>query len=229
MRLDKYLSQVSDFSRSEGKRLIRTGRVSVAGRVVVDPRTDIDNNPVVAVDGKQLRSANARYFMLNKPEGYISATKDREHLTALELFDEDNVEQLHIAGRLDIDTTGLLLVSDDGQWCHRITSPKSHCKKTYLVETADPITPEAVEKIEQGIHLSREKRPTLPAKLELINEQTARLTITEGKYHQVKRMFAAVGNKVDMLHRESIGEIILDADLVPGEYRQLTAAEVASV
>ncbi|MEH6912321.1 MAG: 16S rRNA pseudouridine(516) synthase RsuA [Oceanicoccus sp.] len=229
MRLDKYLSQVTDYSRSEGKRLIRTGHVSVAGNVVVDPREEVDNHVAIAVNGERLRAANPRYFMLHKPDGYISATKDRQHLTALELFDEDNVDQLHIAGRLDIDTTGLLLVSDDGQWCHRITSPKSHCKKTYRVETADPITAEAIEKIEQGIHLSQEKRPTLPATLHLIDEHTARLTITEGKYHQVKRMFAAVGNKVDCLHRERIGNIILGEDLAPGEYRPLTAEEVASV
>lgn len=229
MRLDKYLSQVTDYSRSEGKRLIRTGQVSVAGNIVTDPREDVDNNAVVAVNGQRLRFANPRYFMLHKPGGYISATKDRQHLTALELFDEDNVDQLHIAGRLDIDTTGLLLVSDDGQWCHRITSPKSHCKKTYRVETVDPITPEAIEQIEQGIHLSQEKRPTLPATLHLIDEHTARLALTEGKYHQVKRMFAAVGNKVECLHRERIGNIILDADLAPGEYRSLTAAEIASV
>ena len=229
MRLDKYLSQVTDYSRSEGKRLIRSGRVRVAGQVVIDPRKNVDNNAVIAVNGQQLRSASLRYFMLHKPDGYISATKDRQHLTALELFDEDNVDQLHIAGRLDIDTTGLLLVSDDGQWCHRVTSPKSHCKKTYRVEAVDPITPEAIKNIEQGIHLSQEKKPTLPADLDLIDEHTARLTITEGKYHQVKRMFAAVGNKVECLHRERIGNIILDDDLAPGEYRSLTAAEIASI
>jgi 16S rRNA pseudouridine516 synthase len=229
MRLDKYLAAVTDFSRAEAKRLLKMGRVTVAGKVVKNERQAVAESTIVCVDGETLRPALPRYFMLYKPLGYISATKDREHLTALELIDEDNSDRLHIAGRLDIDTTGLLLISDDGQWCHRITSPKSDCKKTYLVETADPITDDAIKQIEQGIHLSNEKRPTLPAVIECVDEHRARLTITEGKYHQVKRMFAAVGNRVDELHRERIGNIVLDENLQPGEYRALRTEEVASV
>ena len=229
MRLDKYLASVTDYSRNEAKRLLKEGRIAVAGEVISDPRFDVVATAEVAIDGHPLRAATARYFMLNKPPGYVSATKDREHLTVMELLDEDNMDQLHIAGRLDIDTTGLLLITDDGRWSHRVTSPTSHCKKTYRLETADPITDEAKMCIEQGIKLDGEKRPTLPAEMELIDEHTARLTITEGKYHQVKRMLAAVGNRVDLLHRERIGEITLDPDLEPGEYRPLTADEVASV
>lgn len=229
MRLDKYLANVSDYSRSEAKKLLKSGRVTVAGECVNDPRCEVDASAEVTIDGQLLRSATARYFMLNKPLGYVSATKDREHLTVLELLDEDNLEQLHIAGRLDIDTTGLLLITDDGRWSHRVMSPNSDCKKTYLVETEDPILPEAIACIENGIKLQGELRPTLPAQLELLDEHTARLTIAEGKYHQVKRMFAATGNRVDMLHRERIGGITLDETLQPGEYRPLTAEEVASI
>ncbi|ARN74625.1 16S rRNA pseudouridine(516) synthase RsuA [Oceanicoccus sagamiensis] len=229
MRLDKYLTSVTDLSRAESKRILKSSVVTVDGVRVTDPKTHIAEQAEVAIDGDLLRTATARYFMLHKPLGYVSATKDREHLTVLELLDEDNLDQLHIAGRLDIDTTGLVLLTDDGQWSHRVTSPKRDCYKTYLLETADPITDEAVEKIEQGIHLDNEKRPTKPAAMELVDVQTARLTISEGKYHQVKRMLAAVGNKVEMLHRERIGDIVLDEDLLPGEYRELTETEVASI
>ncbi len=229
MRIDKYLAQVTDYSRAQAKKLLKEGAVLVEGVVISDPRYDVSATVAVSVNGRPLRTATPRYFMLNKPEGYISATKDRQHLTVMELLDEDNMEKLHIAGRLDIDTTGLLLITDDGQWAHRVTSPKSDCKKTYWLETADPITEEAKARIEQGIHLDNEKRPTLPAQMELLDEHSARLTISEGKYHQVKRMFAAVGNKVDLLHRERIGDIILDDELDPGEYRTLTSEEVSSI
>lgn len=229
MRLDKYLANVTDYSRSEAKKLLKNGSVTVAGVCVSDPRFDVAETDEVCIDGQRLRAATARYFMLNKPLGYVSATKDREQLTVLELFDEDNLDQLHIAGRLDIDTTGLLLVTDDGQWSHRVMSPTSDCRKTYWVETDDPITPGAIEQIEKGIKLQGELRPTLPAELTLIDEHTARLTIAEGKYHQVKRMFAAVGNRVERLHRERIGGIVLDESLQAGEYRPLTAEEIAGI
>lgn len=229
MRLDKYLSSVTNFSRAEAKKLLRQGRVTVASAVTKDPSMAIIETAIIAIDGEPLRRAGHRYFMLHKPQGYISATKDRTHLTALELLDEDNTDQLHIAGRLDIDTTGLLLITDDGGWSHRVTSPRRECKKTYYLETAECISIEQAQKIEQGIKLDGEKRPTLAAKLQLIDDYSARLTISEGKYHQVKRMFAAVGNHVEKLHREKIGAILLDKNLAEGEYRPLTAAEVASL
>ncbi len=229
MRLDKFLANVTDFSRNDARKLLKAGRVSVAGEAVSDPRHPVAADADVAIDGERLRSAEPRYFMLHKPAGYVSATRDREHLIVLELLDEDNLDQLHIAGRLDIDTTGLLLITDDGRWSHRVTSPRTECPKTYLLETEDPITPAAVRKLERGVHLDNEKRRTRPATVELLDEHTARLTICEGKYHQVKRMLAAVGNRVDMLHREQVGDIRLDEDLEPGEYRPLTAREIDSV
>lgn len=229
MRLDKYIATVSELSRSDAKHLLKAGRVSVAGSVIVDPRFDVPATAAVAIDDELLRAAMPRYFMLNKPEGYISATKDRQHQTVLDLLDEDNADQLHIAGRLDIDTTGLVLITDDGQWSHRITSPNSACQKTYLLETAEPITEAQKQQIEQGIKLDNEKRPTLPATMELLASHIARLTITEGKYHQVKRMLAAVGNHIEVLHRERIGAIRLDTELLPGDYRPLTTQEIDSV
>lgn len=229
IRLDKYLANVSSLSRSEAKKALKAGRVMVDGERVTDPRCHVVESASVAIDGQLLRQPVNRYFMLNKPPGYVSATKDREHLTVLNLLDEDNLDKLHIAGRLDMDTTGLVLITDDGPWSHRVTSPKSHCKKTYLLETYEAITPTAVQQIEQGIHLDNEKRPTLPATLQLLDDYNARLMISEGKYHQVKRMLAAVGNKVESLHREQIGDIKLDEQLMPGEYRPLTEQEINSV
>jgi 16S rRNA pseudouridine516 synthase len=220
---------VTDYSRSEVKILLRSGRITIDEKRQRDASYKITEDTIVCLDGEPLRKAGHRYIMLNKPLGYVSATKDREHLTVIELLDEDNSDQLHIAGRLDIDTTGLVLITDDGQWSHRVTSPSRDCKKVYLLETTDPITQTMIERIEEGVELHNEKKPTLPATIVLVDEHTARLSIREGKYHQVKRMLAAVGNKVDVLHREQIGDIVLDDALMPGEYRYLTEQEVASL
>jgi 16S rRNA pseudouridine516 synthase len=229
MRLDKYVANVTDYSRSDVKKIIKAGRVSVAGEVIQDPRHNVDAIAEVMLDGEIMRTATYRYFMLNKPQGYVSATKDRQHLTVLELLEEDNLDQLHISGRLDIDTTGLILLTDDGQWSHRVTSPNKDCKKTYLVETVDPIDGSAIETFTEGIFLHNEKRRTLPAELVILDLHVARLTISEGKYHQVKRMFHAINNEVESLHRESIGSIVLDESLGEGEYRSLTDKEIASL
>ncbi|MCA2486438.1 MULTISPECIES: pseudouridine synthase, partial [Vibrio] len=172
-----------------------------------------------------------RYIMLYKPADFVCSHEDGYNPTAFVLLDEPKVENLHFAGRLDVDTTGLVLITDDGQWSHRITSPKHKCEKTYRVWLADAIQPDYVEKFAQGIELRNEREATLPAHLEIVNEaeNEVLLTIVEGKYHQVKRMFAALGNKVELLHRERIGDIVLDDTLEPGDYRYLTQEEVDSV
>lgn len=229
MRLDKYLAAVTDLSRSDAKRVIKEGDVAVDGQIVTDPQFTVAGTAVVTLAGASLRSAAPRYFMLHKPEGYVCATRDRQHSTVLELLDEDNLEALHIAGRLDIDTTGLVLLTDDGQWSHRITAPRRDCDKTYWLQTAEPIAATAVAHFERGLFLHAEKTRLKPAYLEILDAHTARLRISEGKYHQVKRMFGALGNAVVRLHRERIGAIALDPALAPGEYRALTAAEIASV
>jgi len=137
--------------------------------------------------------------------------------------------KLHAAGRLDIDTTGLVLLTDDGQWSHRITSPRHHCEKTYRVTLESPISDDTAAQFTAGVQLHNEKSLTKPAQLEVITPTDVRLTLSEGRYHQVKRMFAAVGNRVIELHRERIGDIVLDEDLEPGEYRALTEDEIASI
>lgn len=227
MRLDKFISNSTGYSRSEVKKLIKLGAVLVNGDEPSGPQQAVALDDHIEVDGEEIQAPGKRYFMLNKPLGYVCASKDREHPTVLELLDEPRLEKLHIVGRLDIDTTGLVLITDDGQWSHRITSPRHHCAKVYHALCAEDITPDAVDKFARGLMLEGEKERTRPARLELPFSNEGRLTITEGKYHQVKRMFAAIGNRVEELHREAIGALRLDEDLQPGEYRALTEEEVA--
>ncbi len=226
MRLDRYIASVTDLSRKDVKRLLKDAAVTVNGECVRDPSYQVGDADGVELDGQHLRAPGHRYFMLNKPEGYVCADKDRLHATVFELMFEDNMERLHVAGRLDIDTTGLVLVSDDGQWIHRVTSPTSECFKRYRLRTADPIDERLVSRFAEGVYLGEEKRRTLPAQLEILGEFEARLSIQEGRYHQVKRMFGAAGNRVVSLHREAIGALALDEDLDEGDYRPLSQAEM---
>ncbi|USD19998.1 16S rRNA pseudouridine(516) synthase RsuA [Microbulbifer variabilis] len=229
IRLDKAVSQVTDLSRSDVKRAAKAERISVNGEVITDPAAKVQASDALYLDGEPLHEPGPRYIMLNKPLGYVSATKDGEHPTVLDLIDEPNKARLHIAGRLDIDTTGLVLLTDDGQWSHKVTSPNHHCEKTYYALLAEKIEEDAVAKFAKGIWLNNEKKRTKPAKLEILYANEVRITIGEGRYHQVKRMFAALGNRVIELHRERIGDIFLDEELQEGEYRLLTSEEIASV
>ena len=228
MRLDKFLCDCSDLTRSLAGKLIRQGEVMVDGIVVKQPAFHINEQSQIEFDGVLLTlEQRNRYFMLHKPEGYVCSNEDPDHPTVFFLMDEPAMGKLHVVGRLDLDTTGLVLVTDDGQWSHRITSPRHECAKTYHVWLADPVSEEAISLFEDGVYLRNETDKTRPAQLEILGECEARLTIHEGKYHQVKRMFAAIGNKVIGLHRERIGALCLDDELAPGEYRELTAEEVA--
>lgn len=230
MRLDKFLSQQLEISRAIATREIRAKRVTVDGEVVRDTSFKLEPDHQVAYDGNPLQQQfGPRYFMLNKPAGYVCSTDDPDHPTVLYFLEEPMAYKLHAAGRLDIDTTGLVLMTDNGQWSHRITSPRHLCAKTYLVTLENPLSEDTAAQFAAGVQLHNEKSLTLPATLEQIDENVVRLTISEGRYHQVKRMFAAVGNHVVALHRERIGEIVLDASLEEGEYRPLTAVEIASV
>lgn len=230
MRLDKFLSQQLGISRALVARELRAKRVTIDGEVVKSGSLKLTPEQEVRFDGNVLSQLNGpRYFMLNKPQGYVCSTDDPDHPTVLYFLEEPVAYKLHAAGRLDIDTTGLVLMTDDGQWSHRITSPRHQCEKTYLVTLEHPLAADTAQQFEQGVQLHNEKDLTKPAKLEQIEATLVRLTISEGRYHQVKRMFAAVGNRVIELHRERIGAIVLDDDLAPGEYRPLTEEEIASV
>ncbi len=230
MRLDKFLSQQLGVSRALVACELRAKRVTVDGEVVKTGAMKLLPEHDVRFDGNPLQQTlGPRYFMLNKPQGYVCSTEDPDHPTVLYFLDEPVAYKLHAAGRLDIDTTGLVLMTDDGQWSHRITSPRHHCEKTYLVTLEHPVADDTAQKFADGVQLHNETSLTKPAQLEIIEPQLVRLTLSEGRYHQVKRMFGAVGNRVVALHRERIGAMKLDDDLAPGEYRPLTAEEIASV
>ncbi len=226
MRLDKFLSQYTNYSRSQVQQLVKAHRVTINGEPVKKADHKLGSDDQVMLDNQRIEAFSSRYIMLHKPLGYVCANSDSEHPVVLDLLDIARKQDLQIAGRLDIDTTGLVLLTDDGQWNHRITAPKQECTKIYLVSTADPINEAAIQLFAQGVQLHGEKNLTLPAQLEILDIHTARLQIHEGKYHQVKRMFAAMGNRVVQLHRERIGSIQLDPMLAPGEYRALTATEI---
>ncbi|MDH5182418.1 MAG: pseudouridine synthase [Gammaproteobacteria bacterium] len=229
IRLDKFLAQSTDFSRSEVKKAIKQQNVKINGVLASSSAMKITETDVVELFGTSVRYAQYRYYMLNKPEDIVSATRDRNHITAIDLLDVPNKERLHIAGRLDKDATGLLLLTDDGEWTHQIITPRKQCNKVYWVDVDRELAPELVEKFAQGIWLEGEKKRTHPAELEIISPLKARLVIHEGKYHQVKRMFAALGNHVHHLHRSQIGRIELDQSLAFGEYRSLSPMEIASI
>lgn len=226
MRLDKFICDCTGLTRSQAGKVIRQKLVTMNGEPVKQAALQVKDNDVVCLDGEQLQLIGLRYFMLHKPDGYICSTEDPEHPTVFTLMDEPLIERLHTVGRLDLDTTGLVLITDDGQWSHRISSPRHHVAKTYRVWTADPIPTVAIAQFAEGVMLRNEKNATLPAQLEIVSDTEALLTIHEGRYHQVKRMFAAIGNKVERLHREKIGGLQLPDDLAEGEYRQLSAEQL---
>lgn len=231
MRLDKFLCDALGSTRKEATQILKSGDVTVDGKVQKSGSVQVTDDSVVVWQDRELSLTGPRYIMLYKPEGFVCSHEDGFNHTAFVLLDEVNMRGLHFAGRLDVDTTGLVLITDDGQWSHRITSPKHKCDKTYRVWLADPVQADYAEKLANGIELRNEREMTLPAQMELVNEDENEvlLTIHEGKYHQVKRMFAALGNKVVGLHRERVGDIVLDEALEPGEYRYLTEEEVASI
>jgi len=229
MRLDKFLAQNMGFSRKDVKKLVRSGEVTIDGETVRDAATHIDDTMLVCVDGMPVEDTGTVYLMIHKPQGCVCANDDQTYPTVLSLLDLPRADELIICGRLDVDTTGLLLVTSDGKWAHRVSSPKHKTGKVYHVTTADPIPEEAEAEFEQGIQLKSELFKTKPARLTRLSDYEAEVELTEGRYHQVKRMFAALGNRVTELHRHSVGSIELDEMLEPGEYRFLTDEEVASI
>nr|WP_298059080.1 pseudouridine synthase [uncultured Halomonas sp.] len=232
MRLDRFLSETSPLTRSLAKRALKNGEVTLNGEPIKQSATQIDtDNDVVVLNGERLTLVGVRYIMLHKPVDVECNARRGLYQRAIDLIDVPKAERLQPVGRLDVDTTGLLLLTDDGQWSHRVTSPRHRCAKVYLAELAEPMEGEAAEwaiaQVADGLMLDGEEAPTQPATLRFLSPTQAELTITEGRYHQVKRMFAALGNHVNALHRSSIGDLALDANLAPGEWRELTADEIA--
>lgn len=227
MRLDKFVCKSTELTRTEAKKLLKMGKVTVNDVVVKDPATQVHENNDISIEGQTLTARSSRYIILHKPLDTICSNVDEIYPSLLHLIDVDRAFDMHIAGRLDADTTGLVLVTDDGRWSHNIISPKKQCEKVYRVWLRSPLRDDTAEKFTHGVQLQGENDLTRPAKLEQVDEREVLLTITEGKYHQVKRMFAAVGNKVVGLHREQIGPIKL-AKLPLAEWRYLTTEEVSA-
>jgi len=230
MRVDRFLSNLPRFNRKQVRVLLVERRVTVDGVPVSDPHHEVRAFSRVCVDDEVLQAGKpARYFMLHKPQGCVSATADPVHPTVLDWLDEPDRHELHIAGRLDFNTTGLMLITNDGQWSRRLTQPQTKLPKVYLVETEQNIGPEYAATFTAGLYFAFEDLTTQPAELELLGPKTARLSIIEGRYHQVKRMFGHFDNKVIGLHRERMGPLVLDTALAPGHYRPLTDDEIRQV
>ena len=229
IRLDKFLCEMEIGTRSQVKDMIKKGIVSVNGDIIKKADFKFDEKTAkVCVKEKELFYQKFYYYMLNKPAGVVSATTDNHDKTVLDLLKDAPGKDLFPVGRLDKDTEGLLLITNDGELSHNLLSPKKHVDKTYLVEAADTVTEEMIRQLEQGVDIGEDKL-TLPAKVKLLEDKRIELTITEGKFHQVKRMLKAVGNEVIYLKRLSMGSIILDFDLKLGEYRNLTEEEIINL
>ena len=226
MRLDRFLTRRGVHSGKEVARLLVNDRVTVDGEIETSGLRKIDRFSRIVLDSEVLQEKEAIYLMLHKPAGYLSATTDQLHPTVIELIDHPLRDELHLAGRLDRASTGLLLLTNDGRWSKLVTEPVEEIGKVYRVTTRDVIAPETAAIFAAGIYFAYEDLTTRLALLEILGEREALLTIHEGRYHQVKRMFHAVGNQVLSLHRESIGLLVLD-DLKSGMSRRLTAEEVA--
>lgn len=224
-RLDKYLCDQNIGTRSQVKNLIQKGQVTINGEIIKKPEIKVTDTDIVCWQGKQLVGEEFAYYMFHKPAGVISATEDNWQDTVLDFFKNEPCKNLYPVGRLDKDTEGLLLITNDGELGHRLLSPRHHIEKTYLAKLEHGINEAEIKQLEEGVDIG-EKRITLPAKIEVINAENVYITITEGKFHQVKRMFEAVNNRVVYLKRISMGNMKLDEMLGLGEYRRLTKEEI---
>lgn len=226
MRLDKFLTEMEIGSRSQVKSLIKKGLVEVNGVVCRDSDYKLDESKdVVSYGGEKLSYQKFRYYILNKPQGVVTATKDSKEKTVMELLENVRKADLAPVGRLDKDTEGLLLITNDGALAHKLLSPKKHVDKVYRVKLAKPVTEDDIEQLEAGVDIGDDSI-TMPAKVQRIQEKEILLTIHEGRFHQVKRMLKAVGNEVVHLKRESFGCLQLEDSLKTGAFRELTTEEV---
>lgn len=230
MKLDRLLAKHESMGRNRARALVVSRRVMIDGQTASRFDQEVDRFSSVEIDGVVIRPAERLLrLMLNKPAGVVSATIDAEHRTVIDLIDDPDRHSLHLVGRLDRSTTGLVLLTNDGRWSRRLMDPANKVEKVYRVGTRDPIPASAVEAFAKGFHFHTEDLTTLPAELDILSPREARLTLHEGRYHQVKRMFHRIGNRVVSLHRERIGTIVLPDDLPPGGWRELTQSEVARV
>lgn len=235
IRLDKFLADMGIGTRQEVKKYMKQGRVTVDGEIMKKPETKIDTDKSnVCFDGREVAYAEYEYYMLNKPAGVISATEDNRCETVIDLIESKKRKDLFPVGRLDKDTEGLLLITNDGALAHRLLSPKKHVDKCYFAKIQGKVTEEDIEAFSKGVNIgtTEEEEWTMPGKLEIMKSDDIseiRLTIQEGKFHQVKRMFQAVEKEVIYLKRETMGTLKLDETLAVGEYRELTSEELKNL
>ncbi|MDO5439586.1 MAG: pseudouridine synthase [Erysipelotrichaceae bacterium] len=222
MRLDKYLADMSLGTRSEVKDLIRKGKITVNEKTVKDASYQVKDSDIVACEGQEVSYVEYEYYLLNKPQGYICALEDKRYPVIMELITSRRKDLVPV-GRLDLDTEGVILITNDGQLNHFLLSPKNHVPKTYYAETDAPIPETAVAEFEKGMDLGDFR--SAPAQLKILEERKAELTIHEGKFHQVKRMFEKVGCTVTFLKRLRFGPLDLQG-LSTGEFRSLSKEEI---
>lgn len=227
MKLDRLLSRFHGMGRKQARRCVLERRVTVDGVTAGRHDLELTRFSRVELDGRPVVEVPPRIgLMLYKPRGVLSATKDGRWPTVLDGIDFEGKESLHLVGRLDRSTTGLVLLTNDGTWSKALMRPERKVPKVYQVETAYPIAPGTLEAFARGFHFHTENITTLPAELEITGERRARLTLHEGRYHQIKRMFHRVGNRVTALHRTRIGNLALPDDWEPGHWRLLTEVEM---
>lgn len=232
MRLDKFLTEMGLGTRSEVKKLLKTKQITVNGEVVTKPETKVEpKKDQISYKGEPVTYYEYEYYLFYKPAGCVTATEDHMHKTVMDYLTDTVRSDLFPVGRLDIDTEGLLLITNDGALAHDLLSPAKHVEKTYYAVIDGVVTEKDVNSFENGVDIGEEKL-TKPGKLRILKsepESEIELTITEGRFHQVKRMFEAVGKKVLYLKRISMGPLQLTDDLKPGEYRPLTEEEITAL
>ena len=229
MRLDKFLCDTAGLTRTEAKNAVKKGQIAVNGQVQKAADFKVkETTDTVTFQGRPLSYAAFHYYILHKPAGVITATEDKKESTVMDILREEKVKNLFPVGRLDKDTEGLLLITDDGELAHNLLSPKKHVDKEYLVKVRDSISEDECRKLSEGVDIGDEK-PTAPAKVERVAEKEILLTIREGRFHQVKRMLQAVGNEVLYLKRLSMGSLRLPKDLEKGAYRPLSEEEIYKI
>lgn len=226
MRLDKFICKSTNLNKEQAQAQIQAGIVKINNDIVCDIKAQVHANNQVRLDNRLLYLRPFRYILFHKPANTICSNLDENYPSLFNFLDIEYLDELHIVGRLDVDTTGMVLITDDGHWSFNITRPEKQCVKEYRVSLSQTLDESAIDQFKYGLKLQGEAELTLPARLTFIDDKNVVLGITQGKFHQVKRMFAALGNRVVRLHRQAIGSVTLD--VAEGQWRYLTEAEVAS-
>ena len=228
-RLDRFISRHLGISRRDVRLILAQRRVKVDGRIATDIQEVVHEFSQVTVDERVLQAHKASYVMMHKPIGVVSATRDEQHKTVIDLLDRSDRSSLHIVGRLDLNSSGLLLLTNDGRWSKGLSLPEKKVSKLYRVALEKPLSNDYIQAFAAGMYFEYEGITTRPVKLDIISEYIAEVSLEEGRYHQIKRMFGRFNNKVISLHRLAVGALVLDHDLLPGQSRDLSAGEVANI